>query len=65
MGDIIYCEEEPGDTIEEILSYVHIDSSKMRETWSRKLNEMNISNPRKNVVLLELEHSLQSSSYLN
>ncbi len=64
-GGYHICEEEPGDTIEEILSYVHIDSKKIRKTWGKKLNQIEMSEKRKSIVLQVLEYSLQTNNYLN
>ncbi len=58
-------EEEPGDTIEEILSYVHIDTTNMRHIWLERLTQMKASARTKKFVLQELEASLQANSYLN
>ena len=58
-------EEEPGDTIEEILSYVHIDTTIMRQVWLERLTQMKASARIKKFVLQELEASLQANSYLN
>lgn len=58
-------EEEPGDTIEEILSYVHIDTTIMRQVWLERLTQMKASASIKKFVIQELEASLQANSYLN
>ncbi len=63
-GGYQICEEEPGDTVEEVLSYVHIDVKKMRQNWLGKVEHMKISGKMKNLILQELEISLQASSYL-
>ena len=57
-------EEEHGDTVEEVLSYVHIDIEKMRLTWLQKLNQVEAPGDVRDLVLQELESSLQRSSYL-
>jgi len=59
------CEEEPGDSIEEVLAYVHIDASKMPQVWLEKLNQANVSTKTKEFVLRELEASLKTDTYLN
>ena len=64
-GGYQICEEEPGDTIEEVLSYVHINTVTMRQIWQEKLTQMKISEKMKKFVLLELEASLKANSYLN
>ena len=58
-------EEEPGDTIEDVLSYVHINSDDMRRTWLYRLGDMNIHEHSKKLLLQELETALQQNSYLN
>jgi len=64
-GSYDICEEEPGDSIEDILSYVHIDSENMRQTWLARLSRIKIPEKTKEFVLRELESSLQAGSYLN
>ncbi len=64
-GGYQICEEEPGDTVEEVLSYVHIDSSTMRKNWLEKLKHMKVSDQIKDYVLREFEAALKSDSYLN
>ena len=59
------CEEEPGDSIEEVLAYVHINASKMPQVWLEKLNQANVSTKTKEFVLRELEASLKTDTYLN
>jgi len=58
------CEEEPGDSIEEVLSYVHIYASKMPQVWLKKLDQMNVSTKTKELVLQELEACLKADTYL-
>ena len=64
-GSYKICEEEPGDTIEEILSYVHIDATKMHQTWLDKLSQREVSAKTKELVLQELHAALKVNSYLN
>ena len=64
-GGYEICEEEHGDCIEDILSYVHIDSKKVRQTWLGRLGKINIPDKTKEFLLHELESSLKVSSYLN
>lgn len=58
-------EEEPGDTVEEILSYVHIDITKMRQNLSEKLDGMEVSQHTREYILKELNAALKSNSYLS
>ncbi len=64
-GGYEICEEESGDCIEDILSYVHIDSKKMRQTWLGRLGKLNLPEKTKELIMYELESSLKVSSYLN
>lgn len=64
-GGYEICEEEHGDCIEDVLSYVHIDSKKMRQTWLGRLSNINVPEKTKELVMYELESSLKVSSYLN
>lgn len=56
-------DEEPGDTFSEILSYLHIDTEKMRHIWLKSLST-NMSGQYKKLVINELEAFLYSNSYL-
>ncbi len=58
------CDEEPGDTIAEILSYLHIDAGRMRQVWLERLSRNNVSGQDKELVMVELEASLYTNSYL-
>ena len=64
-GDYQICGQEPSDSIEDILSYIHIDSKSMRQVWLKKLTQMKVSAKTRNFVLQELEASLQTDNYLN
>ena len=59
------CDEEPGDTIEEILSYLHMDIGRMRQVWLERLSSNNVSRQNKEFVIDELEASLYTNSYLS
>ena len=59
------CDEEPGDTIAEILSYLHIDTGRMRQVWLERLSSNNVSGQDKDLVMGELEASLNVNSYLS
>ena len=59
------CDEEPGDTISEILSYLHMDTGRMRQVWRERLSNNNVSKQEKELVMDELEASLNSNSYLS
>lgn len=63
-GSYQICDEEPGDTIGEILSYLHIDTGRMRQTWLERLACHNVSGQKKDLVIHELESSLHTNSYL-
>jgi len=64
-GSYRICDEEPGDTISEILSYLHIDTGKMRQIWLERLSSNNVSGQNKELVINELEVSLYTNSYLS
>ena len=59
------CDEEPGDTIEDILSYLHMDTGRMRQVWLERLSNNNVSRQNKELVINELEASLYTNSYLS
>ncbi len=63
-GGYRICERQPGDTIEEVLSYVHIDATEMRQVWRDRLAETNASEQTAGQVLQVLEAALQANSYL-
>ena len=58
------CDEEPGDTVLEILSYLHIDTDRMQQLWLERLSRHNVTDGVKELVLRELESSLHANSYL-
>jgi len=64
-GSYQICDEEPGDTIEEILSYLHIDTGRMRQAWLERLSGNHVSRDKKEIVINELTASLNSNSYLS
>ena len=63
-SDRIYARQS-GDTIEEILSRVHIDSADVRQTWLEKLAQAKVSEETRKLALQELESSLKSGGYLS
>jgi len=64
-GSYQICDEEPGDTVEEILSYLHIDTGRMRQNWMQRLMSNNVPEPTKKTVLDEFEASLNANCYLS
>jgi len=64
-GSYQICDQEPGDTIAEILSYLHIDTGRMRQVWLDRLSRDEISGETRNLVIEALEQSLHANSYLN
>ena len=59
------CEQKPGNTIEEILSCIHVDSVDLRQTWREKLSRTGVSAKTGKLALQELETFLKSSNYLS
>lgn len=59
------CDEEPGDSIAEILSYLHIDTGRMRQIWLEKLSSNKVLGQDKDLVMSELEAALKVNSYLS
>lgn len=64
-GSYQKCDEEPGDTITEILSYLHIDTVRMRQVWEEKLVSNHVSGHKKVQVIDELTASLYANNYLS
>jgi arginine decarboxylase-like protein len=64
-GSYQICDEEPGDTVAEILSYLHMDTVKMRKVWLERLSNNKVAEHETRLVLSELEASLQANSYLS
>ncbi len=64
-GSYQICDEEPSDTIAEILSYLHIDTGRMRQLWLDRLSSNKVSEVNKKLVLEALEDSLYANSYLS
>ncbi len=64
-GSYQICDEEPGDTILEILSYLHMDTGRMREVWMQRLLSNKVPEQAAKFVMGELEASLQTNSYLS
>jgi len=63
-GTYKICDEEPGDTIQEILSYLHVDAGNMPQRWLERLNQNNVNEEMQNLVMQELDSSLKANSYL-
>ncbi len=63
-GNYRLSEVQPGDTIEAILSYLHLDTAEMRQTWSRRLARVSAPTNIKQFALQQLEASLRANSYL-
>ena len=63
-GSYQICDEEPGDTNKEILSYLHIDTSSMRQLWLDRLAHNHVKEQIQELVMDELESSLNANSYL-
>ena len=63
-GSYQICDEEPGDTVAEILSYLHIDTGCMRQHWLEMLRQQNVTTEVKKFVIEDLESSLRANSYL-
>ena len=64
-GSYQICDEEPGDTTAEILSYLHIDTHGMRQIWLEQLAENHVNEKTQAHVIDELEASLNANSYLS
>jgi arginine decarboxylase len=64
-GSYQKCDEQPSDTIAEILSYLHIDTDRMRQVWDEKLDSNNVSGHKKEHIMKELAASLHVNSYLS
>ncbi len=64
-GSYQICDEEPGDTIAEILSYLHMDTGRMRKVWLERLSGNNVAEQDRKLVMVELEASLHANSYLS
>jgi arginine decarboxylase len=64
-GSYQICDEEPGDTVAEILSYLHMDTVRMRKVWLKRLSCNKLAEHEIRLVLSELEASLQANSYLS
>lgn len=64
-GSYRVCEQQPGDTVEEVLSYVHIDSAEMCKIWRTRLAQNSVTEQDSSQVLQTLETALQADSYLD
>lgn len=59
------CDVEPGDTVAEILSYLHMDTGRMRKVWLERLSSNNVSEQNIKLVVGELDASMHANSYLS
>ncbi|MFK7815129.1 MAG: biosynthetic arginine decarboxylase [Gammaproteobacteria bacterium] len=59
------CDVEPGDTVSEILSYLHMDTGRMRKVWLERLSSNNVSEQDIKLVVGELDASIHANSYLS
>jgi len=57
-------EAEPGDTIEEILSFIHYSSQQLLDNYQRKINETDLTDQEKSTYLTDFQNSLVGYSYL-
>ena len=64
-GSYQKCDEEPGDTIAEILSYLHIDTGRMHQVWEERLVSNKVPDDKREQVIHELTASLHANSYLS
>ncbi len=56
---------ERGDTVEELLRYVHFDSEDLMAAYSAKIAALNLQADRREALLRELETSLRGYTYLH
>jgi len=63
-GSYEICDAEPGDTVAEILSYLHIDAGRMRQNWMQRLSSVAVPETKAKLVLNEFMRSLDENSYL-
>ncbi len=64
-GSYQICDVEPGDTVAEILSYLHMDTGRMRQVWFERLSSNNVSEQDIKHVMSELDASIHVNSYLS
>ena len=64
-GDYQLVDAELGDTIEEILSFIHYSRETLLGNYQRKIDEARLTNQEKMDYLNELKNSLQGYSYLS
>jgi arginine decarboxylase len=55
---------EPGDTVEELLHYVHFDSDRLMAAYGAKINATDLSPQRQAALLREMEAGLRGYTYL-
>ena len=65
-GDGTYKLVQPqrGDTVDELLRYVHFDAGELLDAYRRKINETDLSQDLRKTYLLELEEGLTGYTYL-
>ena len=63
-GRYRFAEPERGDSVDELLRYVHFDPEEMLESYLRKLREQGISAPDVDSFYRELKAGLQGYTYL-
>ena len=59
------CEQTPGDTIEEVLAYVHVSAEEIRRTWHARLAQLDLPRTLGTQTLQALEAALQAGCYLD
>jgi len=64
-GSYQICDQQPGDSVAEILSYLHIDTGRMHQNWLERLTSNNVSESNINFVLGEFAAYLNANSYLS
>jgi arginine decarboxylase len=66
QADGSYClsEAEQGDTVEDMLRYVHFDPDNLRQRYRARLQECALSEILQDAYLAELENGLQGYTYL-
>ena len=57
-------EPQRGDTVDELLRYVHFDAEDLLAAYRRKLNEADLSHELRKSYLTELEEGLTGYTYL-
>lgn len=63
-GNYQLVEAEPGDTIEEILSFIHYSSTDLLKNYQQKIDASDLTTEEKSTYLSDLQNSLKGYSYL-